>query len=337
MYTFYNAITFNTAPTLSGANITAGTIPVASFTPTATVLADNVTWSGVQTFQSQPVTSFATSPTSTNLFYIYKTGAAVLSGANDTCFGYRAGEAITSGTQNTYFGNLTGRGTTTLSNSTALGPSSCLSGTSYTGNSNTIIGDACASSMTTSNNSTCFGRGCFQSVVTTQNQCVALGSTAYGSGSTPAVAGFAIGASAQPGLSSRQVFGRANETVYCPGTSTTLGSLQLLGPSSSILTATSVGGSTSGTAVFAPIYLGSSYKKIFIKCSSLVGTASYTFPVAFSFTPVVINTANAIAGGGANSIAVTAITTGSGALSTTAVTVDCGAGPTTGFLILEGY
>jgi len=51
-----------------------------------------------------------------------------------------------------------------------------------------------------------------------------------------------------------------------------------------------VNGSTSGTALFTHHYLGmaGSSHDVIINCSALVGTATYTFPVAFANTPVVI-------------------------------------------------
>jgi len=85
---------------------------------------------------------------------------------------------------------------------------------------------------------------------------------------------------------------------------------------------TTVSCSTSGTAVFSQPDQGSSDKKVLIHMAACLGTASYTFPTAFTNTPSVY---------ASNNVAASIATS----VSTTAVTVT--GATTTGSLLLEDY
>lgn len=90
----------------------------------------------------------------------------------------------------------------------------------------------------------------------------------------------------------------------------------------STATQTTVGCSTSGSALFSQPEQGASDKKVLIHMSACNGTASYTYPTAFTNTPSIY---------GSNNVAASIATS----VSTTAVTVT--GATTTGSLVLEDY
>jgi len=91
---------------------------------------------------------------------------------------------------------------------------------------------------------------------------------------------------------------------------------------SETFTQTMVSGSTSGTAVFCQVAQRVWEKRVVIYCAALTGTASYTYPVAFTNVPAIIAT---------NGPAAAVVTTN----NTTTVTIT--GSNTTGFVILEGF
>lgn len=78
--------------------------------------------------------------------------------------------------------------------------------------------------------------------------------------------------------------------------------------------------STSGTVVFSQPFIGASFKQVEIYAAACLGTASYTYPTAFTNTPQVLS----------QSLAAVATSVSTSAVTVTGTT-------TTGFLKLDGY
>lgn len=85
---------------------------------------------------------------------------------------------------------------------------------------------------------------------------------------------------------------------------------------------TSVSGSTSGTALFKMPQQGTAWKVVIVYLNALLGTASYTFPAAFTNTPMIVSS---------NGLSTTKVTT----LSTSTMTIT---GTTdTGYIMIAGF
>jgi hypothetical protein len=114
-----------------------------------------------------------------------------------------------------------------------------------------------------------------------------------------------------------------NNEVFMAGIDSQNGNATFAGYIASSAAKTVVAGSTSGSVTFTEPYQGSSHKKVMMYVNNVSGTASYTFPTAFTNTPAILTT---------NGLASSLVTS----LTTTACTVT-GTGFNIGWLFLEGF
>jgi len=87
---------------------------------------------------------------------------------------------------------------------------------------------------------------------------------------------------------------------------------------------TTINGSTSGSIIASQPYAGTAYKKVVIYCNALDGSATYTFPTPYTYTP------DSIVSSSLSSLSVSSLTTTSVMMTTTL-------GAVSGFLLLEGF
>ncbi len=304
-------------------------------------LASDQSWTGVNTFTKQLKANFTTGDGNNNTFYGVGCGnnsvatsnctamgsgcmASITSGNANTCIGKETGNHLSTGGNNALIGYQVGKAMTTAAGNVGMGYQSLLSCT--TGQSNTIIGPASGGQLTSGNNNTVVGNdagdglstgsnntfiGTFANGSSTQSNATALG---YSASTFLFDYSTALGYSATCTAANQVMIGTAAETVVVPG-SLYVNSSQ-----------TTVSGSTSGNIVCTQPLRGSSLKKVVIYFSALNGSATYTFPVAFSYTPAV-----AVDGSG-----IAPLFSNITALSTTAVTFNT-LGAVSGFIFLEGF
>jgi uncharacterized protein YjbI with pentapeptide repeats len=160
--------------------------------------------------------------------------------SNNTCFGYQVLANATTGLRNTGIGSLALQSLTTGIRNTGIGSQSLMN-VSY-GNYNTACGDGSGESVTTASYNTFFGYTAGVNILDGTNNTfigARAGRTGGGMPNNSTGLGYnvvcnysystVIGTGATAGADHQIVIGTSGETIYCPGTSTTNGSIQLAG------------------------------------------------------------------------------------------------------------
>lgn len=251
--------------------------------------------------------------------------SSITSGVSNIGIGSSALQHTTTSNHNVAVGSNALRANTTGANNISLGFNSLITNTTgsnnvavssdamqfnTTGNNNTGVGNTSLQNNTTGNNNSGIGIATGSKCITSSD-CTFIGSNSdQDNNSNTYSSSTALGHNATIKASHEIAIGTSNEYIRVDG-NLHLDTLQ-----------TTVSGSTSGNTIFSQPFQGQSYKKIIIYLNALNGTSSYTYPTAFTYTPIIVST---------NGLASSIVTS----LSSTTVTVT---GSTdTGFILLEGF
>lgn len=255
-------------------------------------------------------------------------GQNLTDGQYNTVFGIGAGTNIAHGSQNVCIGGGAGQGMDHYSGNVAIGYGSgggtAMSGCTFIGGFaggtnqnwfNTAIGTSALSNNLGGAYNTTLGNQSGMAISTGGNNTQSDNSIFIGYNTGPN----AINQTNQIVIG-YNVYGHGSHTTTI-GDPSTIASY-LYGSVSTGETQTVINGSTSGTLSYSQPFIGAFYKKLVLYCSSLIGTATFSFLSPFVDVPAVIVS---------NQVATSVVTS----ISATAVTIT--GSTTTGFIILEGY